>query len=141
MCVFLFYMSTFYYLCTVDDVLSQASCAVGPNLPFLRPNNRLGLPVELHCQCMYDNGTMITGTRWFRGSNLVEARDSQNPTRNPYYITGVPSRLIIAPRYSSTYDGTYTCSPDSTFPTGSSVDTITLIAGSEYVAIYCLFIM
>ena len=77
---------------------------------------------------------MITGTRWFLpNGNLVEARDNQNPNRNPFYVAGVPSRLIIAPSYSSTYDGTYTCSPNSTLPTGSSGDTITLNAGSEYV--------
>ena len=88
-----------------------------------------------------DYNKTIIGTRWFHNGNLVEARTNQNQNRNPYYIAGVPSRLMIAPNYRSTYDGTYTCSPNSTLPTGSSGDNITLIAGSEYVAIYCLFIM
>ena len=110
------------------------TCVIGPNIPTLTINNGLGRAVELHCQCMYVNGMMITGTRWFRGNSLVGTGTSQN---NPHYIAGVPSRLIFPFRFRSHYDGTYTCSPDDTFPTGSSGDTIALNAGSEYVAIYC----
>ena len=122
-------------LYTVDGVSAQTSCAIGPNLPTLTLNNGLGRFVELHCQCMDGNGMMIFGTRWFHNGNLVAG------TFYISYTTGVPSRLLIRPRFTSSYDGTYTCSPNSTFPTGSSGDNITLIAGSEYLAIYCLFIM
>ena len=121
-----------YYLCAVDDVSTQTSCAISPNLTTLKIRDNLQRDVELHCQCMDSNGIMITGTRWFRNENLVGVQDHLDP----YYIAGVPNRLIIDGPFSSSYDGTYTCSPNSTFPAGGPLgDTITLTAQGEYACI------
>ena len=83
--------------------------------------------MEFHCQCMDDNG-IITGTRWFRGNTLV----TQSNTNNPYSTNTVPSRLIFS-SFTNSETGTYTCSPNSTFPTIPSGDNIILRVGSEYI--------
>ena len=74
---------------------------------------------------------IITGTRWFGGSTLV----SQSDTDRPYSTNTVPSRLIFSNEFTGNDNGTYTCSPDNTFPTIPPGDTITLSAASEYVAV------
>ena len=77
---------------------------------------------------MDDNGIII-GTRWFRGNTLV----SQSDTDRPYSTNTVPSRLIFSSTFTNADVGTYTCSPNSTFPTIPPGDAITLSAGSEYI--------
>ena len=79
---------------------------------------------------MDDNG-IITGTRWFAGSTLV----SQSDTDRPYSTNTVPSRLIFSSPFTDADIGNYTCSPNNMFPTIPPGDAITLIAGSECVAI------
>ena len=80
---------------------------------------------------MDDNG-IITGTRWFFENTLV----SQSDTNRPYSTKTVPSRLIIGHRFISSDSGTYTCSPNSVFPTTPPGDNITINVRSEYLAIY-----
>ena len=121
----------YYYLCTVDDVSAQTSCVISPDLTALTIRNPQGRPIEFHCQCMDGNG-IITGTRWFAGSTLI----SQSDTDRPYSTNTVPSRLIFSSPFTDADIGTYTCSPDSTFPTIPPGDAITLSTGSEYVRSY-----
>ena len=88
--------------------------------------------VELHCQCMDDNGMMITGTRWLLSDG------TSAPTQN---FNIPPAVLLIANPFDSTDAGTYICSPNN-MQNDPSRDTITLSTGSECVAIlYCLFII
>ena len=130
--VFLICMNIkYYYLCTVDDVSAQTSCVISPDLTALTLRNPLGRPIEFHCQCMDDNG-IITGIRWFNGSTLVY----QNESFRPYSTNTVPSRLIFSSPFTDADNGTYTCSPNSTYPTIPPGDAITLSAGSEYVRSY-----
>ena len=124
-------MCKYHYLCTVDNVSAQTNCVISPNITTLTVRGGLERDVEFHCQCMDDNG-IITGTRWFHGSTLV----SQSGTDRPYSTNTVPSRLIISHPFTNADIGTYTCSPNSTFPAIPSGDTVTLNARSEYLAIY-----
>ena len=90
--------------------------------------NPLGRDVELHCQCMDDNG-IINGTRWFSNMSIVSIDNSNRP-----YSTGTaPSRLIFTSPFTNSDTGTYTCSPVSTFPTIPLGDSITLNAAGKYV--------
>ena len=110
------------YLSIVDYVSAQTSCVISPDLDMLTIRDPLGRDVELHCQCMDDNGT-ITGTRWFLPDMSIVSTDNSN---RPYSTGTAPSRLIIASEFTNSDTGTYTCSPNSTFPTIPSGDNITL---------------
>ena len=90
--------------------------------------NNLGRDVDLHCQCMDDNG-IITGTRWFLPDMSIVSNESSN---RPYSTGTAPSRLIITGPFTNSDDGTYTCSPNDTFPTIPPGDNITLNAASKY---------
>ena len=128
-CSYNLYEHYYYYPCTVDDVSAQTSCVISPNLTNLTIRDGLVRNVELHCQCMDSNG-IITGTRWFAGNTLV----AQNDSDRPYSTTNtVPSRFLFSAPFTNADSGTYTCSPNDTFPTRQPGDAITLIATSEYV--------
>ena len=72
-----------------------------------------------------DDDGIINGTRWFLPNMRIVPTDSSN---RPYSDGTAPSRLIIASRFTDSDTGTYVCSPNSTFPTEPSGDSITLIA-------------
>ena len=82
------------------------------------------------------NGIPLTGARWLSGDTLIGARDDENPSRNPYYITDIPSRLIIATgTFGMSLAGTYTCHmSDTTSPR----NTIRLINAGKYFVICVL---
>ena len=61
---------------------------------------------------------------------------SSAPTQN---FNIPPAVLFIADEYVNSDAGEYTCSPNNML-NGPSSDTITLSAGSEYVAIYVVII-
>ena len=109
------------YLSLVDNVSAQTSCAINPDLDMLTIRDPLGRDIDLHCQCMDDNG-IITGTRWFLPNMSIVPTDSSN---RPYSTGTAPSRLIITMPFTSSDTGTYTCSPGSTFPTMPPGDSIT----------------
>jgi len=67
-----------------------------------------------------DGDETITGTRWFINNTLLPIQDNG---------------ILFFDTFTNSNNGTYTCSPDSTFPTIPPGDTITLNAASEYV--YC----
>ena len=110
------------YLSIVDNVSAQTSCVISPDLDMLTIRDNLGRDVELHCQCMDDNG-IVTGTRWFLPNMNIVSTDSSN---RPYSTGTAPSRLIFTMPFTNSDTGTYTCSPDSTFPTIPPGDNITL---------------
>ena len=90
-------------LCTVDDVSAQTSCVINPNITTLTIADGLTRDVEFHCQCMDDNGIMITGTRWllFDGTSA--------PTQD----FNIPPVVLFLPSpFNDTYAGTYICSPN-----------------------------
>ena len=118
----------FCYICTVDDVSAQTSCVISPDFDKLTIRNNSLPDVDLHCQCMDDNG-IITETRWFLPDMSIVSTDNSN---RPYSTGTAPSRLIIAGPFTSSDDGTYTCSPDDTFPTIPPGDSINLIAAGKY---------
>ena len=103
---------------------AQTSCVISPDFDMLTIRDGLGRDVELHCQCMDDNG-IITGTRWFLSDMNIVSTDSSNCL---YSDDTAPSRLILTSPFTNTDVGTYTCSPDSTFPTIPPGDSITLNA-------------
>ena len=74
---------------------------------------------------------IITGTSWFHDG--VTVNDTVN---DPNLPTGAPSILRINRPFESTDSGTYTCSPDSIFPTAPPGDNITLSTGGWYIAIF-----
>ena len=113
-----------YYLCTVDDVSAQTSCVISPDIASVTIADGLTRDIEFHCQCMDDNGMMITGTRWFLSDG------TSAPTQN---FNIPPAVLLIASRFNNTDAGTYICSPNN-MQNDSSRDTITLSTGSECVA-------
>ena len=116
-----------YYICT-----AQTSCVINPNISTLTIRDGLQRDVELHCQCMDDNGTIVTGARWFQDGSLVLTEDDTNrSTNSPYYINATITTLYINRRFTTSDTGTYTCSPNSTFPTIPPGDAITLNAASE----------
>ena len=118
--------------CTVGDVSAQTSCVISPNITTLAIRDGLVRNVELHCQCMDENGMITTGTSWFRGSTLFTGT-----LDDPNLPTDAPSILFIASPFTSSVAGTYTCSPDSTFPTMLPPgDAITLTTGSKYITTY-----
>ena len=112
----------YYCFCTVGDVSAQ--CAISPDLTTLTIANGLARDVEFHCQCMGGNA------RWLL-SNGTSA-----PTQN---FNIPPAVLFIAQPFDNSDAGTYTCSPNNML-NDPSRDTIALIAGSEYVAIYIFVI-
>ena len=100
---------------------------INPDLNMMTIRDQLRRDIELHCQCMDDNG-IITGTRWFSNTSIVPTNSSSRP-----YSTGTaPSRLIVASPFTNSDTGTYTCSPDNTFPTVLPRDSITLNAAGMY---------
>ena len=136
-CIFNVWLRLDYYLYsffTVDDVSAQTSCVISPDLDMLTTRSPLGRDVELHCQCMDDNG-IITGTRWFSDMTTIVPTDSSS---RPYSTGTAPSRLIFTSPFTNSDTGIYTCSPDSTFPTIPPGDSITLNAAGKYVHIYCV---
>ena len=122
------------YLYIVDDVSAQTSCVISPNLDMMTIRDNLGRNIELHCQCMDDNG-IINGTRWFLPNMSIVPTDNSS---RPNSTGNAPSRLIIASPFTNSDTGTYTCSPDSTFPTIPPGDNITLNAASKYYNMYNL---
>ena len=123
------------HLSIVDNVSAQTSCVISPDLDMLTTRSSLGRDVELHCQCMDDNG-IITGTRWFSDMTTIVTTGNSN---RPYSTGTAPSRLIIASPFTNSDVGTYTCSPNDTFPTIPAGDNITLnTEGKIYITIYCL---
>ena len=118
----------YYYLCTV-----KTSCVISPNLTSLTIRDTLIQDVELHCQCMDDNG-IFTGTRWFLPDmTTIVSTDSSN---RPYSTGTASSTLIITGTFTNSDTGTYTCSPNNTFPNIPPGDDITLNTASEYVCTY-----
>ena len=106
---------------------AQTSCVINPHFNMLTIKNQLGRDVDLHCQCMDDNG-IITGTRWFLPDMSIVSTDSSN---RPYSTGTAPSRLLFSSPFTNSDTGTYTCSPNDTFPTIPPGDNITLnIAGT-----------
>ena len=89
----------------------------------------LGRNIEIHCQCMDDNG-IITGTRWFLPNMSIVSTDNLS---RPYSTGNAPSRLIIASPFTSADMGAYTCSSDDIFPTIPPGDSITLNTAGKYV--------
>ena len=125
------------YLCTVDDVSAQTSCVISPNITALTIANGLTRDVEFHCQCTDDNGMMITGTRWFHNGSSVSIQNARSSSITaPYQINTTPTTLYINQQFTTdrSLTGTYTCSPNSMSTASPPGDTITLNAGSEYVA-------
>ena len=85
---------------------------------------------------MDDNGMMIAGTRWFHNGSAVSIQNAiSSSITTPYQINTTPTTLYINPPFTTgrSLTGTYTCSPNSMSSTPPG-DTITLNAGSEYVA-------
>ena len=117
------------YFCTAYDVSAQTSCVISPDLDMLTIKNPLGRNVDLHCQCMDDNG-IITGTRWFLPNMNVVSTDNSN---RPYSTGTAPSRLIFTSPFTNSDAGTYTCSPNSTFPTIPPGDSVTLSSAGKYI--------
>ena len=120
--------------CIFCIVSAQTSCVISPDLNMLTIRDPLGRDVELHCQCMDDNG-IITGTRWFLPNMSIVSTDISS---RPNSTGTAPSRLFIARPFTSADTGTYTCSPDNTFPNMPPQDSITLSAAGKYVS--CCFI-
>ena len=114
---------------------AQTSCVISPNITTLTLANGLTRDVEFHCQCMDDNGMMITGTRWFHnGSSVTTQNAISSSITAPYQINTTPTTLYINLPFTTdrSHTGTYTCSPNSMSSTPPG-DTITLNAGGEYV--------
>ena len=112
-----------YYLCIAN---AQANCAISPNITSLTLRDGLQRDVEFHCQCMDGNGMITTGTSWFHNGTLITT--TLNDVNLP---TDAPSILFIARPFNSSHSGTYTCSPNNTFPTTPPGDEVTLNVGSE----------
>ena len=73
--------SEYYYFC-----IDQTICVISPNITTLTIRDGLARDIEFHCQCMDDNGMMITGTRWFFNGSLILTRDDTNRASTaPYY--------------------------------------------------------
>ena len=126
------------YLCTVDDVSAQTSCVISPDLTALTITNGLTRDVEFHCQCMDSNGTLITGTRWFHNGSSVTTQNAKTSSITaPYQINTTLITLYINRPFTTdhSHTGTYICSPNN-MANDLYRDTITLTAGSEYLAIY-----
>ena len=107
-----------YYFCTVDDVSAQ--CVISPELTSLTIANGLTRSVEFHCQCMGGNA------RWlFSNGSSAHTQNLNIP----------PAVLLLPSPFDSSDAGTYTCLSNNML-NDPSRDTIDLIAGSEYVAMY-----
>jgi len=106
-----------YCLCTVVDVSAQTNCVISPtSLTTLTIHSKSRM-VELNCQCM-DGDEIITGARWFINNTLLPIQDDG---------------ALFFDTFTGSNSGTYTCSPNSTFPTIPPGDTITLNAADEYI--------
>ena len=120
------------YLSIVDNVSAQTSCVINPDFNMLTIRDGLGQVVDLHCQCMDDNGTIIDA-RWFLPNMSMASTDN---SIRPYSTGTAPSRLIFANPFTNSVIGTYTCSPDDTFPTMQPRDNITLNTAGKYYNTY-----
>ena len=109
------------YVFLICDVSAQ--CVISPDLDTLTIRSGLVRDVEFHCQCIYSNGMMITGTRWLLSNG------SSAPTQN---VNIPPAVLYIASPFDSSDAGKYICSPNN-MANNPSRDMITLSIGSEYV--------
>ena len=82
---------------------------------------------------------ILSGTRWFLPNGSLVAEGSQD---GPYYESSAPGTLVIMSAFSSSYAGTYTCSPSAVFPTIPPGVNITLISRSgEYITYVCSYII
>jgi len=68
-----------------------------------------------------DGDEVTTGTRWFINNNLLPIQDDGTLFFNIFTNSNI---------------GTYTCSPNSTFPTIPPGDTIILNAAGKYICSY-----
>ena len=85
---------------------------------------------------MDGNGMITNETSWFQNGHSVT-----NILNDTNLLASAPRILLIPLPFSSLNNGTYTCSPNSTFPTIPPGDNITLNAGGKYIMIYiALFI-
>ena len=130
MCI-VYNVDSSYYFCAVS---AQTSCVISPDFNMLTIRDPLRRDIELHCQCMDDNG-IITGTRWFL-PNMTTIVPTDSSSR-PYSTGFAPSRLIFTSPFNGSDTGIYTCSPDSTFPTMPPGDSITLNTAGKCVS--CCF--
>ena len=133
------YEHEYYYFCAVDDVSAQ--CIISPNLDSLTIADGLTRDVEFHCRCMNSDGMIM----WFHnGSSLPTQNAITSSVTAPYQINTTPITLYINAPFTTdrSLTGTYTCSPNSTFPTIPPGDAITLDAESKYVAmcVYCYYL-
>ena len=116
------------YLSIVINVSAQTSCVINPDFNMLTIRNDLGRVVDLHCQCMDDNGIIIDA-RWFLPNMSMASTDN---SIRPYSTGTAPSRLIFTNPFTNSDTGTYTCSSDDTFPTMQPRDDIILNTTSKY---------
>ena len=84
----------------------------------------------INCQCMDGDDNIINGARWFlpNGNPVLTQDDVSYQTDDPYYN----STTLGIPRFTDSNSGTYTCSPNGTFPTIPPGDNITLNAAGKY---------
>ena len=121
------YVDHYYY--TVDDV-SATNCIISPtNINTLTINTGSKL-IEFNCQCM-DGDDIITGTSWFHGNTLVTTQGNTNYHNDDHYYNNITVGRLLIDTFNSGNSGTYTCSPNSTFPTIPPGVTITLNAAGE----------
>ena len=72
---------------------------------------------------MDDNGIIMSGVHWFQGSTMVTNSSTQNGV-----FTG-PSGTLNIRMFTSTYTGTYSCSPTRMSSDVSPEDMIILSVG------------
>ena len=123
---------TVLLFCTVDDVSAQINCIISPiNITTLTINTGSRF-VEFNCQCM-DGDDIITGTSWFFGNTLVTTQGNTNYHNDDHYYNNITVGRLLLSRSDSGNSGTYTytCSPNSTFPTIPLGVSITLHVMSE----------
>ena len=132
------HMLTYLFYSHTDDVVSaRANCVISPNLTSLVVAEGLLQDVELHCQCMDDNG-IITKPTWFFGGSLVNTQENANDDaplwrQQIYTINTVPNTLMVRRVFLMLHRGIYTCAPTRTSRTRPSADTITLTAERKYI--------
>ena len=104
---------------TVVDVSAQASCTVTPINPTTLTTAGGVLPngtenVMIRCNCLDDDGDVITTIRWYGpdGNRIPRiAINGSSTVGTPHFTRASDNRNItlVIPTFNDSYDGNYTC--------------------------------
>ena len=123
------------------DVSAQRGCIITPRNPttLTAAGGVLAIGtknVTVHCNCTYDNGTVVNRVRWYDpdGTRLLVNTNDKHVVGRPYYIREFDETnvVLVIPTFNDSYDGIYICGKRVKFyPPGAPNNAINLTINGE----------